>query len=124
MRPLLLAPLLALTLAACGGDGAETTKTAPAAPAVAKTQTPKTPVQGAKLTRQGFDRDGDGKVETWRKRDRDGNVIEERDTDGDGIADVSTRIVTLQEGKPPGIEADVQPLEPGQKIPAGMTPIK
>ena len=135
MRLSSLLLLLTLTFSGCGGDEAK--KTA-ASEAVLKTQPevepegrpPKTPVKGAKLLRQGFDRDGDGKIETWQRRDSEGHLIEERDTDGDGIADVTTRIV-VQKGQAPGIS--VQPVEEktskmkmwdGREVPEGMTPIK
>ena len=70
----------------------------------------KSPVKGAKLVGERIDRDGDGRAETRRWVDASGVTMEERDLDGDGIADVVTRVETNPEPAP-GIEVGPKPLE-------------
>lgn len=98
--------VLLLALAACyergeappaGGTG-KAPATAPAAPAPKPNAVP-----AAVVAEEALDTDGDGKLDTWRKTEPDGVIVERKDTDGDGKPDQTKRLEPLQEA-PPGIE--------------------
>jgi len=104
----LLVPLLGFALlaplAGCEERQDEQPAVQPTQPAVEPApEAPKTPVKGVVLKGQGFDRDGDGKVETWYQRSPEGKTIEAKDTDGDGVADRFTE-VEVDPNPPPGME--------------------
>lgn len=128
-RPLLLAPVFTLSLAlvACDPRGSAAPEAVPpqgAQPRVAPepAPAPKTPVHGVVLRDEGFDRDGDGKVETWYQRDPEsGDTIEATDTDGDGQPD-SFRKVEIDPNPPPGFEVGPRAMQELPEPPPGLEP--
>lgn len=98
--------VLVLALAACYERGeAPAAGGAGKAPAGAPADPSPKPnaVPAAVVAEEALDTDGDGKLDTWRKTEPDGVIVERKDTDGDGKPDQTKRLEPLQEA-PPGIE--------------------
>lgn len=108
MKRLLLA-LCLLTPAGCYEQRSSTSTPAPAPAPSPPAETPHA-VTGATLAEEELDSDGDGKIDTWRRAEPDGVIVERRDTDGDGKPDQTKRLEPLEE-PPPGIGIQLEGLE-------------
>lgn len=114
MRRLLVGLLLALS-----GCYEQSGGSAPAQPQE-QPAPPPTAVPAAVVAEEAVDSDGDGKVDTWRRHEPDGVVVERRDTDGDGKPDQTRRLEPLEDA-PPGIGLELETKQ-GQPEPAQGDP--